>query len=180
METSPAETNKIQIIKPIPQEASEQFGPTCSFCRQQALHPLPNQSDWSSKDWDGERAKAREQKSFTRFDTPRPTMENPTLDLVNSIPFHGLTICTDGPDKKAPEVPTATLNPPQAQEAGETTPKEGQQKLDPIAEEEEKQAEQEIRRNLEEAKYKLYVGQLSMEDSDLDTDMDESNCSFQD
>ena len=50
--TNLTETNKISIIKPIPQKACEQFGPTCSFCRQQAPHPSLNQSDWSSEDWD--------------------------------------------------------------------------------------------------------------------------------
>ena len=58
--TGPTEASKINIIKPIPQKACEKFGPSCSFCRQQAPHPLPPQSDWSSEDWDGEKAKARE------------------------------------------------------------------------------------------------------------------------
>ena len=90
------------------------------------MHPSPNQSAWSSEDWDGERAKAREQqKSFIRFDTPRPTMDSPTHDLVNSIPFHGLTRQTDPLDKKALDVPTTTLSPPQAQEARRDNPKRG-------------------------------------------------------
>ena len=33
-------TNKISLIKPIPQKSCEHFGATCSFCRQQAPHPL--------------------------------------------------------------------------------------------------------------------------------------------
>ena len=53
--------NKITIIKCIPQKVCEQFGATCLFCRQQVPHPLLNQSNWSSKDWDGDKAKAREQ-----------------------------------------------------------------------------------------------------------------------
>ena len=40
--------------------------------------------------------------------------------------------------------------------------------------------EQERRRRMEEAKYKLYVGQLSTEESDLDMDMDGSNYPFLD
>ena len=31
------------------------------------LHPSPVPSDWSSKDWDGDKAKAREQKSLIDF-----------------------------------------------------------------------------------------------------------------
>ena len=73
-----------------------------------------------------------------------------------------------------------TSNPPLEQGAEETAKKEGQPKLDPITEEEEKQVEQELRRRIEEAKYKLYVGQLSTEESDLDTDTDKSNYPFLD
>ena len=148
----------------IPQKACEQFGPICSFCRQQAPHPLLNQPVWSSEDWDGEKAKVREQNSFVRFYTPRSTMDNPTHDSVDSIPFHSLMIWTDRPDQQAPEIST-TSNPLLEEGAEGTAPKEGQPKLDPFAEEEEKQAEQEIRKHIEEAKYKLYIGQLSTEES---------------
>ena len=59
-------TNKgnINIIKPIPQKVYEQSGATCTFCLYKAPHPLPNQSEWSSEDWDGEKAKAKEQNPF--------------------------------------------------------------------------------------------------------------------
>ena len=99
-------------------------------------------------------------------------MNNPAHDSVDSIPFHGLTIRTDRLDEKAPEIPT-TLNPLLEQGTEGTSPKEGQPKVDPKAEEEEKQVEQEIRKHIEEAKYKLYKGQLSTEYSDLDMDRDE-------
>ena len=88
-------------------------------------------------------------------------------------------IWTDRLDKKAPEIST-TSNSPLEQGAEGTAPKEGQPKLDPIAEEDEKQAEQEIRRHIEEVKYKLYIGQLSTEESDLDTDMDRLDYPFLD
>ena len=140
---------------------------------------MPNQSDWSSEDWDGKKAKAREQNSFIRFDTPRPTTDNPTNDSVDSIPFHGLMIWTDRLDKKALEISTS-LNLPSEQGAEGIAQKESQPKLDPIAEEEEKQAAQEIRRKIKEVKYKLYVEQLSMEESDLDMDMDGSDYPFLD
>ena len=179
MGTDPTITSKVNIIKPIPQKACELFGPTCPFCRQQAPHPSPNQSDWSSLDWNGEKAKAREQNSFIRFDTTRPITDNATHDSVDSIPFHGLTIQTDRLDEKAPENPT-TLDPLLEQGTGGTSSKESQPMLDPVVEEEEKQAEQEIREHIEEAKYKLYIGQLSTEESDLDTDMDKSDYPFLD
>ena len=106
-------------------------------------------------------------------------MDNPTHDSVDSIPFHGLKIWTDGPDKKAPEVSTASNLPLEQGEEG-TAPKEGQPKLDAIIEEEEKQAQPDIRRRIEEVKYKLYIGQLSMEESDLDMHTDRSKNPFLD
>ena len=60
--------NKIDIIKPTPKRACECLCPTCSYCRQDAPHPSPIHSDWSSKDWDGDKAKAKEQKSLIDFD----------------------------------------------------------------------------------------------------------------
>ena len=98
--SDPTEVNKISIIKPIPQKACERFGLSCSFCKQQAPHTLPPHSDWSSKDWDREKARARKHNSFGRFVPPRPMMDSPTHDSVDLIPFQGLMIQTDGLDKK--------------------------------------------------------------------------------
>ena len=57
--TDPTDANKINIIKCTPQKVYELFGATCLFCRQQVPHPSPDQSDWSSEDWDRDKAKAR-------------------------------------------------------------------------------------------------------------------------
>ena len=65
--TGSTDINKINIIQPTPQKACEHFGATCSFCRQQAPYLLLVQLDWSSKDWDDNKAKAREQKSLISF-----------------------------------------------------------------------------------------------------------------
>ena len=45
----------------MPTKACDRFSLSCSYCKQGAPHPLPQQSDWSSKDWDGTKAKAMEQ-----------------------------------------------------------------------------------------------------------------------
>ena len=87
-------------------------------------------------------------------------------------------IWTDGLDKKAQEI-IMTTNPLLTQETAGKTLREDLLKLEPIMEEE-KQADQEIREHIEEAKYKLYMGQLSTEDSNLDMDMDESDYPFLD
>ena len=90
-----------------------------------------------------------------------------------------MTIWTDRPDEKALEIST-TSNPLLEQGTEGPSPREDLAKLDPIAEEEEKQAKQEIWKHIEQAKYKLYIGQLHTEESDLDTDMDESDYPFLD
>ena len=117
---------------------------TCSFCRQEVPHPSLGQSDWSSKDWDGDKAKAREQKPIIKFDIPWPKMNNPTLDPVDSIPFKGLMIQINGLHKKALEVST-TLIPLPEQEAVGTAPKDGQTKLDTVPKEDKEQVVWELR-----------------------------------
>ena len=42
-------------------KACDSFSLSCSYCKQGAPHPLPQDSDWSSEDWDGTKPKAREQ-----------------------------------------------------------------------------------------------------------------------
>ena len=47
------------IKAPILTKACDRFGLSCSYCKQGALHPSPQESDWSSKDWDGTKAKTK-------------------------------------------------------------------------------------------------------------------------
>ena len=53
-------------------------------------------------------------------------------------------------------------------------------KLEMIPEEQDKMVAWELRMQIEEAKYKLYIGQLSTEESDMETEMDGSNYPFLD
>ena len=167
---------KNSIIKCIPQKAHQGFGATCSFCRQQVPHPLLNQSNWSSEDWDRDKAKAREQNSIVKFNMPWPKMNSPTLDPVDSMPFDKLMIQTDGLDKKAMEV-SITLIPLPEQGTVGTAITDGQTKLDIVPEEEEEQVAWELRTWIEE-KYRLYLGQLSPEESETDMEMDGSDYPF--
>ena len=40
----------------------KRWGPPYPFCIKSALHPSPQESDWSNEDWDGNRQRARQQK----------------------------------------------------------------------------------------------------------------------
>ena len=64
--------NKIDIVQPTPRRSCKHLGTTCSNCKHEAPNPSPIQSDWSSEDWDDEKAKAREQKSLIDFDPSKP------------------------------------------------------------------------------------------------------------
>ena len=59
--------NKIDIIKPTPRKACEHFGLACSHSRLDTPHPSHTHSDWSREEWDGDKAKAREQKPLIDF-----------------------------------------------------------------------------------------------------------------
>ena len=52
--------NKFNIIQLVPKRACEHSVDTCTYCKYEAPHPSPTPSDWSSKYWKGEKAKARE------------------------------------------------------------------------------------------------------------------------
>ena len=173
--TNSMEINKISIIKPTPQKTCKCFGATCSFCRQQAPHPLPVQLDQSRKDWDGNKAKAREQNTLLSFDMPKPETDKQTSDSVDTPPFQNLTIKMNRLDEKAPEVSTTLVSPIEPGVIG-TTPKE-----DSITKAEDRGlTEQELRLQREEEKYAMYISHLSPKDSDTDTEMDKSEYPFYD
>ena len=71
MDTKVSDQNKIYIVAPTLRKACKSFGLSCLYCEQGALHPSPQDLDWSCEDWDGTKAKAREQsKSLIDFNDP--------------------------------------------------------------------------------------------------------------
>ena len=74
-------------------KACDSFGLSCSYCKQGAPHPLPQDSNWSRKDWDGTKTKAREQsKSLIDFNGPKPqTNMEQTMD-IDEVAFSKLQI----------------------------------------------------------------------------------------
>ena len=71
LDTKPNNMNKIDIVQPTPKRACESSDSSCTYCKYEAPHPSPEPSDWSSEDWIGEKAKAREQKSLIDFMPPK-------------------------------------------------------------------------------------------------------------
>ena len=78
MNTKPMDMNKIDIVQPVPRRACECFGPSSSYCKHEYPHPSPVQSDWLSKDWDGDKAKEKEKKSLIDFKLPKPGNDRET------------------------------------------------------------------------------------------------------
>ena len=136
--TNSTNVGNINIIKPISQKVCEQSGATCTFCQYKVPHPLLNQSEWSSEDWDGEKAKAKEQNPFIESDVPIIKAGNPTTDPVGALPFQNLKTQSDKKDKKSPEVSTTPI-PILEQGAVGTALKDSISKLDTVPEEQEKQ-----------------------------------------
>ena len=90
--TSPTDINKINVIRPISQRCVSTLEPHAHFVDSKFLILCQTSQTGQVRDWDGDKAKTREQILFVRFDTPKPKPDNPTLDLVDSLPFQGLTI----------------------------------------------------------------------------------------
>ena len=75
-----------------------------------------------SKDWDGEKAKTREQKSLTDFDPPKPDSDKQTTDLetdgrkvvsADDLPIQNLSKHQEKLEEEMPEVSIALVPPPE-------------------------------------------------------------------
>ena len=70
------ELDKVDIKAPIPERPCGSFSLSYPYCEQGALHPSPQELDWSSEDWDGTKAKARDQnKSLIDFSDSKPQIK---------------------------------------------------------------------------------------------------------
>ena len=70
LDINSTDMSKINIIQPIPKKTCEYSVDTCTYCKYEAPHPSPIPSDWSSEDWDGKKAKAREQRLLIDINPP--------------------------------------------------------------------------------------------------------------
>ena len=97
MDTKTTDMNKIDIVKRNPRKVCKGFGLSCYYCKQDALHPSPVNSYWSSKDWDGDKAKTREQdRSLIDFKVPNQKTDAEKNMDIDEIPLSMLQIGQDG------------------------------------------------------------------------------------
>ena len=137
------------MIKPTPQRACEHFGPTCSFFKQDAPHPSPIHLDWSSEDWDGD--KAKEQKSLIALDFPKLNRDPDQTTDIDTVHFHNLSLGQDRQKAEEPVKLTQSLVPLPT----DTTNVEDAAKDEP-GEAEEQLMQMKLRLQKEVERYELY------------------------
>ena len=85
--------NKINIMQPDPRRACDHSADTCTYYRYEAPHPSSIPSDWSSEDWDGEEAKAREDRMLTDLNFPKVDQRQMTdSDILKELLIQNLNI----------------------------------------------------------------------------------------
>ena len=163
--------NKINIIQPVPKRACEHSVDTCTYCKYKAPHPSPIPSDWSSEDWDGEKAKAREQRLLTDLDLPKLDPRQMTdSEILNELLIQNLTILEDRKEEKLPEITDTLL-------VTAVTPKMEEMDLENIMEEKDAEGltdqEQKLQKDKEE--YTIYIAGISEEEeTETETESDKS------
>ena len=174
------EMNKINIIQPVPKKACDHSADTCTYCRDEAPHPSPIPSDWLHEDWDGEKAKKREQRLLIGLNFPKLDQKQMMdLDILKELPIKNLNIKEDRKEEeKLPEITDLLVLPQTA-----ATPKmEKMEKTEEMEQEsiiEERDAEgltdQELKSQKDEEEYSIYIAGISKEEvSDMKTDSEES------
>ena len=100
------------IKVPILTKACNRFGLPCYYCEQGVLHPSPQESDWSSKDWDSTKAKANEQTNLlTDNNMLKPQTDVDQRTDFNEIPFSKLQIRQNDLKEKPVEVTDLLILP---------------------------------------------------------------------
>ena len=88
--------NKTNIIQPVPMRACDHSVETCTYCKYKAAHPTPIPSGWASEDWDGEKAKMREQRSLIDLNFPKPDQRQMgDSDILRELWIQNLNIQED-------------------------------------------------------------------------------------
>ena len=169
-----SDMNKLNIIQPTPERLCTRTLKDCTYCMYNAPHPSPAPSDWSSEDWDGDKAKAREQGSLIDFklldSQIQDTIQDTTPDKQEKNLINGLENLMLEQDKTTLNMTDTLVPPPDTSE--EKCKAEGTKDDDEILTY--NMTEQEQRLQCKEEKYGIYMSTFSYEgeNSDLDLDMD--------
>ena len=78
--------NKIEIVKPTPKQLCTKTHGECAYCKYDAPHPSTTLSECSSKDWDGKKAKSREQHPLFDFNLLEKQLQETLQDRALDVP----------------------------------------------------------------------------------------------
>ena len=77
------------MIDPTPKRLCTRSLKGCTYCKFNTPHPSPVPSDWSSKDWDGDKARNREQESLIDtlldMETQDRTQDKQEENLISNL-----------------------------------------------------------------------------------------------
>ena len=143
------------------------------YCKFDGPHPSATPSDWSSEDWDGGKAKPREQRPFLNFklleqqiqktlqdttlDMPQDMTHNAVIDKQETDLIDGIQDLTLEP-KQDTQNSTDILDSPL--DAPEAKGKEEDRRNDPTTTPTYEMTDQEIQLQHEEEKYGIYMSNL--------------------
>ena len=93
------------------------FGSMCQFCKQSTQHPLPQESDWMDKDWNGEKTKVKkivgETNVMSEWD---PDSKQEQIDKIN---IDRLNLDPDNPRDEVPQIANSLIPPSHSRRSGE-------------------------------------------------------------
>ena len=172
--------NKINIIQPVPKRACDHSTDTCTHCNYEAPHLSSISSDCSREDWDGKKAKLREQRSLIDLNFPildqRQTMDS---EILKELPIQNLNVQEDRKEEEKLPLITNTWVAPS--EVAAVTPITEEMEWESIIEEKDVEGltEQEQQLQKDEEEFTIYVaGMNEEEESDIETDSEESPYSY--
>ena len=128
--------NKIDIIQPAPKRLCTRTLEGCLYCKFDAPHSSTTLSDWSSKNLDGEKTKAKEQKSLIDFklleqqlqgalqDTTKVTTQDTVTDKQEMDLINGMQDLTLKQDQNVTNMTDILAPPPVTPVMNHEEPKE--------------------------------------------------------
>ena len=168
--------NKIDIIQPTPKRLCTGAFKGCLYCTFDTPHPSTTPSDWSSEDWDGKKAKAKEQRSLIHFklleQQLQNTLQDTTQDAVSDKQemdlINGMQDLTLEQDQYMPSMTDIPVPLPDGSETKHEETKEDNPTMMY------NMTNQEVRLQHEEEKYWIYMSTFSYkgDNSNLDSEMD--------
>ena len=135
------------------------------YCKYDAPHPSTTPSDWSSEDWDGKKAKAKEQRSLIDFKLLEQQLQNTLQDTTqDTLPnkqetdlFNGMQDLTLEQDHNMTNMKDIPVPPPDMPETKHEEAKED----DPTMMY--NMPNQEVRLQHEKEKYGIYMSTFGYE-----------------